>query len=247
MAAAAAATAGTALYLDGKYGIRKDLRGLRIQRNTMRMYMEAGEFSIPLNSNNCPINYLSVKRNRVSLYYFFEESVKRKPNDECIWSRDGCYTWQQTYDRVHQFAQWFLQQGVQPGDLVSFYLTNSAEFLMAWLGLWAIGAAPAMINYHLAGKALLHCLKVSGAKLVLVDEDKDVVARIEDERANIEAQLGMNILVLDAGTKEDVRAMKAERPGDEFRKGVKGDWPMSIFYTRSVNNQSLLIVDPMLI
>lgn len=91
-----------------------------------------------------------------------------------------------------------------------------------------------MINYNLAGKALIHCLKVSGAKLLLVDEDPELVARIEDERANIEGQLGMRISVLDAGAKRDIRGMKAERPSDAFREGVKGDWPMTIFYTRYV-------------
>ena len=103
---------------------------------------------------------------------------------------------------------------------------------MAWLGLWAIGAAPAMINYNLAGKALLHCLKVSGAKLLLVDEDPELVTRIEDVRADIEGQPGMRIIVLDGAVKKDIRTMKAERPEDGFREGVKGDWPMSIFYTR---------------
>jgi acyl-CoA synthetase (AMP-forming)/AMP-acid ligase II len=103
---------------------------------------------------------------------------------------------------------------------------------MAWLGLWAIGAAPAMINYNLAGKALMHCLKVSGAKLLLVDEDPELVARIDDVRADIEGQLGMRITVLDRDVKKVIRTMKAERPEDAFREGVKGDWPMSIFYTR---------------
>lgn len=103
---------------------------------------------------------------------------------------------------------------------------------MAWLGLWAIGAAPAMINYNLAGKALMHCLKVSGAKLLLVDEDPELVARIDDLRADIEGQLGMRITVLDREVKKVIRTMKAERPEDAFREGVKGDWPMSIFYTR---------------
>ena len=104
---------------------------------------------------------------------------------------------------------------------------------MAWLGLWAIGAAPAMINYNLAGKAVLHCLKVSGATMLLVDEDPELVARIEDVRVDIEEQLKMKITVLDTRVKKDVLAMKAERPEDAFREGVKGDQPMAIFYTRS--------------
>jgi acyl-CoA synthetase (AMP-forming)/AMP-acid ligase II len=103
---------------------------------------------------------------------------------------------------------------------------------MAWIGLWAIGAAPAMINYNLAGKALMHCLRVSGAKILLVDEDPELIARIEDVRSDIEGQLGMSITVLDREVKRDIRAMKADRPEDTFRDGVKGDWPMTIFYTR---------------
>jgi len=92
-----------------------------------------------------------VKRKRQSLYYFFEDSVKKRQNDDCIWSREGCYTWNQTYARVNQYAQWYLEQGVQPKDLVCFYMMNSPDFVFAWLGLWAVGAAPAMINYSKCG------------------------------------------------------------------------------------------------
>jgi acyl-CoA synthetase (AMP-forming)/AMP-acid ligase II len=109
---------------------------------------------------------------------------------------------------------------------------NSPDFVFAWLGLWAIGASPAMINYNLAGKALLHCLKVSGSSLILVDQDPELVARIETARADIEGQLGMTIRVIDSETKKDIRAHKAERPGDEHRVGVQANWPMCIFYTR---------------
>lgn len=92
-----------------------------------------------------------VKKKRQSLYYFFEDSVKKRQNDDCIWSREGCYTWNQTYERVNQYAQWYLEQGVKPKDLVCFYMMNSPDFVFAWLGLWAIGAAPAMINYSKCG------------------------------------------------------------------------------------------------
>lgn len=167
----------------------------------------------------------------MSLYYFFEDSVKRVPNNECIWSREGCYTWTQTYDRANQYAQWFLSQGVKPHDYVAFYLTNSPDFIFAWLGLWAIGAAPAMINYNLAGRALTHCLKVSGATLLLVDEDPALVGRIEEARAQIEGDLGMYIRILNPEVKKDIRSRKAERPADIHREVVQGDWPMAMFYT----------------
>jgi acyl-CoA synthetase (AMP-forming)/AMP-acid ligase II len=176
----------------------------------------------------------SVKNKRQCLYYLFEASVKRRPHDDCLWSREGCYTWAEAYERVNQYAQWYLAQGVKPRELVSFYLTNSPDFMFAWLGLWAIGAAPAMINYNLAGKALVHCLKVPGSKLMLVDEDEELVGRIEDARKDIEGGLGIKICVVDAAFKEGIRAMSAERPDDVYREGVQGNWPLALFYTRWV-------------
>lgn len=173
-----------------------------------------------------------VKNKRVSLYYFFEESVNHRSNDECVWSREGCFTWAQANEKVNQYAQWYLSRGVQPHDLVSFYLTNSPDFIFAWLGLWAIGAAPAMINYNLAGKALIHCLKVAGSRLIIVDDIPELVGRVEVVRGEIEGTLGATICTLDASTKSAIGSEKAERPGDSYRKDVRGNSPMAIFYTR---------------
>jgi acyl-CoA synthetase (AMP-forming)/AMP-acid ligase II len=171
------------------------------------------------------------KANRVSTYYIFESSAKLDPNGECLWSREGCYSWAETLGRVHQYAQWYLSQGVKPNDLVSFYLTNSPDFIFAWLGLWAVGAAPTMINYNLSGKALIHCLKVAGSKLILVDEEEVLLNRIEDDRAEIE-KLGMQIHVLNGDLRQKIYGMKPERPADSCREQVKGNWPVAIFYTR---------------
>jgi acyl-CoA synthetase (AMP-forming)/AMP-acid ligase II len=167
----------------------------------------------------------------LSPYYFFEDAVNEIPNNECIWSREGCYTWAQTYDRANQYAQWFLSQGVKPHDYVGFYLINSPDFIFAWLGLWAIGAAPAMINYNLAGKALIHCLKVSGSILLLVDEDPALTARVEEVRSQIEGELGMQLYFINPQIKKEISNQMAERPADAYREGVQGDWPMAMFYT----------------
>ncbi|KAL2069182.1 hypothetical protein VTL71DRAFT_15520 [Oculimacula yallundae] len=216
MAAIVAGLASTVLggmYLDGKLGLARDIREIRKGRALAKIYAEAE------------------KNNRLALYYFFEHSVLTNPNDECIWSREGCYTWKETSERVHQYAQWFLSKGVKPHDYVNFYMSNSPDFLFAWLGLWAIGAAPAMINYNLAGKALIHCLRVSGAKLILVDDEPSFKERIEEERAVLEGELGLEICVMDDENLGYVRGLKAQRPPDTYRDGVKGDWPMCMFYT----------------
>lgn len=124
-----------------------------------------------------------------------------------------------------------LQNDVQPGELVAFYLQNSPEFMFGLLGSWAIGSAPAMINYNLGGDSLIHCLKLSGSKIVLVDEDSDCRSRIEEERSRVEGELGMKIIILDAVQRDQISAIKATRPDDSYRATMEGEFPMCLIYT----------------
>lgn len=127
-----------------------------------------------------------------------------------------------------------LQNGVQSGSLFAMYMMNRPEFLFAHLGSWSIGSAPAWINYNLAGDALVHCLKVSGAKFILVDEDSECRRRIEEVRERLEGELGMVIKVLDGELKGEIARMEPIRPGDEMRAPAKGKFPLFLFYTRYV-------------
>jgi acyl-CoA synthetase (AMP-forming)/AMP-acid ligase II len=118
---------------------------------------------------------------------------------------------------------------VQPGDLVALFLPNSPEFIFAWAGLWALGAAPAMINYHLTGQALLHCVRISTAKLVLVDGDAVALGRMETVRPELE-KLGMRVVPF-GDVKAQALAMPDTRPPDSLREGLQLTFPMALFYT----------------
>jgi acyl-coenzyme A synthetase/AMP-(fatty) acid ligase len=132
-----------------------------------------------------------------------------------------------------------LQNGVQSGELMAMYMMNRPEFLFVHLGSWAIGSGPAWINYNLAGDALVHCLKVAGAKVLLVDEDMDCRKRIEDVRDRLEGELGMTIKILDQELKGEISRMEPTRPGDEVRTVAKGKFPLFLFYTRYVDARHL--------
>ncbi|KAF2708219.1 fatty acid transporter-like protein [Pleomassaria siparia CBS 279.74] len=211
--AIAGATAAAA-YLDAKFHISKDVHKIRSDKNVETEFAKAGA------------------NNRGSLWYHFEAQVRRLPaNEEAIWSRTGCYTWGETHAQACRYGQYFLQNGVKPGKLVSFYLTNQPEFVFGHLGAWSIGSAPAMMNHHLAGDALIHCLKVAESKLLIVDEAPDIIERIEAVRDKIEGELGMTIRILDAQLKGEICRMEPKRPEDELRSGIDGTFPMCLFYT----------------
>ncbi len=176
------------------------------------------------------INPPPVKADKLSPWYFLESTCHRLPTHRAIWTRDRSWTYREVHDYTLQLAKWMLDQGIGPGDLVAIYLHNSAEFLMLMFATLAIGAGPAMINYNLEGKALMHCLAVANSKLLIVDTDADCQRRIEGSRGEIEAA-GARIVTLDDGLKRSIASLPVVRPPDELRNGMTGAWPYALIYT----------------
>jgi acyl-CoA synthetase (AMP-forming)/AMP-acid ligase II len=135
------------------------------------------------------------------------------------------------YEETLRYAQWMLEQGIKPGELVGMYMTNSPQFMFVWFACAAVGAAPAFINYNLEGKALLHCLDVCETRLLIVDEDAGCQKRISESRTEIESR-GMKIAIHDNTLRQEIAAKPATRPSDELRKGTKGAFPFCLIYTR---------------
>ncbi|KAH8165167.1 hypothetical protein CIB48_g3097 [Xylaria polymorpha] len=211
IAAGIAATAAGLTYLDGKYHIRQDLKMIRAKSKGAKMFQKA------------------IQEQRISPYYFFEKYAQAHPNEECIWWRPGSCTWGAAYARANQFAHFFLSQGVAPGDLVAFFMGNSPDFVLAWMGLWAIGAAPALINYNLTRQALLHCLGIAGSKLVLADGPDGILERLEAVAGDLDAS-GVRVVKL-AEVGGQIAASPATRPPDELRASVTPNSPFGLFYT----------------
>ena len=89
-----------------------------------------------------------------------------------------------------------------------------------------------MINFNLTGDALIHCLKVSDAKILIVDGEEKISSKVEGVRHRIEQELHMQAIVLDQELKSTIAARPFERPDDSYRSGVKSDFPAIVIYTR---------------
>lgn len=179
------------------------------------------------------------------MYYLLEEVVQHKGDAEAIWCPSGSLSWNQLFARVNQYAQWFLSQGVKPGDIVAFYMANSSDFMCAWYGLNAIGAAPAGLNTNLASKALLHCLELAQVKLVLVDGDTDLLSRLEGVQAHLEAS-GHKIVKL-VDVRAHIFSLAPVRPPDELRKDVTTASPLFFAYTSGTTGLPKAVTFPALI
>jgi fatty-acyl-CoA synthase len=70
---------------------------------------------------------------------------------------------------ANRYAHWAIEHAIRRGQTVAMVMGNCAEYLPVWYGLSKVGVATALVNNHLAGDQLAHCLSISGAIHVIAD------------------------------------------------------------------------------
>lgn len=104
-------------------------------------------------------------------------------------------TYEQLHERSNRFANALSGLGVEKGDRVAIMMANRAEFLYAWFGVAKVGAVEVPIHSAARGAGIRHILEVSGARVVVVEEQfAEHVADWTRELASVQ-----NVIVLGAG------------------------------------------------
>ncbi|KAL9119313.1 MAG: hypothetical protein Q9187_004134 [Circinaria calcarea] len=236
-ATAATALAGTtvaAAYLDAKFRIGKDLGFLATVKGAEKAYLRHGKCDPKEASLFCG------KRVEAETYNLQPSSIASPvtiysnlpPQSTPMRGQYGPVPGA-IHGEKHTTAS--LNMRVQPGSIVASYMQNSPELIFMWLSLWAIGCAPAMINCSLGADALVHCLKISTGKVMIVDEDVGCQARIQREKDRIVGELDIKIVTLSEDLKEEISNLNVSRPEDTYRDFVKGNSPAALLFTRYLN------------
>ncbi|KAL8712219.1 MAG: hypothetical protein Q9225_006975 [Loekoesia sp. 1 TL-2023] len=112
-------------------------------------------------------------RDRCNLFYTLERHALTTPsaNHPCLIYEGKTWTFWEVYDTVLKYGTWLkTTYKIAPKEVVALDFMNRPEMIFIWLGLWSIGAYPALINYNLTGAPLTHCLVISTARIVFIDE-----------------------------------------------------------------------------
>ena len=120
------------------------------------------------------------KQGRVNCFYFFERWATDRagasrvflaiPRDHAYPQAQTEWTYAESYDLVLKYASWLSKvHDAQKGEIVALDFTDKSQFVWIWFALWSIGAIPAFINSNLRSKAFVHCVRVSTARLLLLD------------------------------------------------------------------------------
>jgi fatty-acyl-CoA synthase len=98
-----------------------------------------------------------------------DELAQRYGDSPALLSDRETLSFRDLAERSRQYARWALDQGLGKGSAVALIMPNRPEYMAVWLGLTRVGVVVALINTHLRGPSLAHCLDVAGASHIIVD------------------------------------------------------------------------------
>jgi acyl-CoA synthetase (AMP-forming)/AMP-acid ligase II len=106
--------------------------------------------------------------NELSILKFFENNVKKYPNEIAFIFKDQKITWQEADIKVSEYGAYLQSQGIEKGDCFALLMDNCPDFLMLLLAAHRIGAIAALINTTVTGDGLKHVVTIVDAKAVIL-------------------------------------------------------------------------------
>jgi fatty-acyl-CoA synthase len=100
-----------------------------------------------------------------------EELAETCGDSPALLSAGGCLTYRALAECVNRTARWALDQGLAKGDTVCLMMPNRSEYMAIWLGLTSVGVVVSLINTHLRGPSLAHCIDLVAPQHVIIADD----------------------------------------------------------------------------
>ncbi|KAF2085081.1 fatty acid transporter protein [Saccharata proteae CBS 121410] len=216
------------MYLDAKYGLSYDYALLSsfLRSSVSAVWAERTDhvslFSVFAHLATSPRT-----SNHVFLTLPPHSNAYLGPNDTTS------YTYAEAYEHVLRYAGSLKRRyRVKKGEVVAVDMMNGPRFLWCWFALWSLGAVPAFINYNLCGEALLHCIRVSTARLVLVDEGAAVWDKYDERvKAGLAEKNTVEAVVLEKEVMQEIESAKPFLAANTERSGLKHQDMALLIYT----------------
>jgi fatty-acyl-CoA synthase len=97
-----------------------------------------------------------------------EELAARHGDAPALISARETFSYRQLFARSNRYSRWALGERLAKGDTVCLLMPNRPEFLAVWLGVTRVGGVTALLNTHLIGQSLAHCINIVSPKHIIV-------------------------------------------------------------------------------
>ncbi len=116
-----------------------------------------------------------------NFYEFVEENARRFSKKPALFEEKIKVRWKELKHYVDSFARYLELIGVRKGDNVAMLMSNSKEFIIAFLAIGKLGAVPVPLNTFLKRAELEYILKDCGARLIITQgKFTDLLKGIEE-------------------------------------------------------------------
>ncbi len=110
----------------------------------------------------------AIERNpRRTLPIVIEELAARFGSAPALVSPEAALGYRELAQRANRYARWAICQGLEAGSVVCLLLENCPDYMAAWLGLTRAGVTVALLNTHLTGEALQHCVRIVSPRALI--------------------------------------------------------------------------------
>jgi long-chain acyl-CoA synthetase len=105
-----------------------------------------------------------------TLYQMLEESVGKFGDTRVMWFQplDATMTYRELKEAVDRFATGMHRKGIKKGDVVAMMLPNSFQYVVGYYACARLGAIATGVNPTYKPGEILHQLKTTGAKALIV-------------------------------------------------------------------------------
>lgn len=122
-----------------------------------------------------PDKYLSIGSH-------LEAHAKKRPNAPAIRYLEDEFSYSQINAWVNRYANYFIEQGIVPGDTIAVNIENRTECLVCVLAVVKVGAIAAMLNTSQRSEVLLHSINLVKPKMMLIGEEQlEGMATVEND------------------------------------------------------------------
>ncbi len=126
-------------------------------QRALRDWVRAFEATAPIGAN--PQRILPVA---------IEELAQTYGDCVALLSTTESLTYRALTQRANRYARWAIDQKLAKGETVCLMMPNCPEYMAVWLGISAVGGIVALLNTHLRGAPLAHCVDIVSPKHIIV-------------------------------------------------------------------------------
>ncbi|XP_033749915.1 very long-chain acyl-CoA synthetase-like [Pecten maximus] len=119
-------------------------------------------------------------KNRRFAIDMFEEQASKYPEDTMLIFENRIYTYKFMNSQACKVANIAMAWGLPQGSTVAIFFENEPAFIWTFLGLLKLGLGVAFINTNTRSKPLLHSIRVSDAKTLIVGSGDELHRAIHE-------------------------------------------------------------------